>query len=310
MPNNCPPLAGVCLAPEARQAPAGVPADAAAVYVELISPLFLADSLLRFPDPDWQSTDANVLPPSAEALAITRARIAEFLRREEALILRKAPEVFSVGGEILDFIWAMLAQLPAWWADNDRAIACNSPDGQAQERLEGIRAKRAQECRRRLGEDPFQTLLSLVDRLRTSICQWSDETTVAPASPTPPTHRNQAAVEQGATQQPTDPGAAAVLTGEDKTILAVLSKAGRALFFSEIVREAANLVREKGGASARQAGLETLSETKVKERIPILEVQGLVSRPVGPKGKPTSRKGVGITDKGRLRLQNNSSLTR
>jgi hypothetical protein len=187
MSESCPRLGGIRLAPEVRQAPSGVPADAAAAYVQLISPILLADSLLTFPDPDWQSTDANVLPPSAEALAITRARAAEFLQRAEALLRRKAPEVLSVGEEILWFTWALLAQLPAWWTANDRAIAINSPDGQGEELLEKIRAKRAQECRRWLGEDPYQTLLSLVDRLRTAICKWADnKTTEAPAPVAPP----------------------------------------------------------------------------------------------------------------------------
>jgi len=100
------------------------------------------------------------------------------------------------------------------------------------------------------------------------------------------------------------------LTDEDKTILSVLYAAGRALIFSKICMEAAKLVREKGGASAREAGLVTLSETKVRERVPILESLGLVLRPQGPKGRPTSRKGIGITDKGRAWLENQSSLDR
>jgi hypothetical protein len=104
--------------------------------------------------------------------------------------------------------------------------------------------------------------------------------------------------------------ATAVLTSEDKTILVVLSEAGRALLYSEIVRESAKLVREKGGISARKSGLVTLSETKVGERAPILETQGLVSRPLGPQGNPTHRKGIGITDKGRAWLEINSKLVR
>jgi hypothetical protein len=106
------------------------------------------------------------------------------------------------------------------------------------------------------------------------------------------------------------PATAAVLIGEDVTILRVLSKAGRALRFSEICRESARLVREMGGATARETGVVTLSETKLKERVPILEEQQLVSRPTGPKGIPTMRKGVGITDIGRAWLQNNSPPSR
>jgi hypothetical protein len=89
-----------------------------------------------------------------------------------------------------------------------------------------------------------------------------------------------------------------ILTDADKTILRVLSDAGRALIYSAIVREAAQLVRAAGGPAARAAGLVTLGETKVRERVPILEAQGLVSRPVGPDGRPTRRKGVGITPRG------------
>jgi hypothetical protein len=97
--------------------------------------------------------------------------------------------------------------------------------------------------------------------------------------------------------------AAVVLTPEDKTLLAVLSEAARALHYAQIVREAARLVREKGGTSAGAAiGLMLLSETKIKERVPILEDLGLVSRPLGANGKLTKRKGIGITGKGLSRL--------
>jgi hypothetical protein len=89
-----------------------------------------------------------------------------------------------------------------------------------------------------------------------------------------------------------------VLTGADVTILRVLSGAGRALTYAAIVREAARLVRESGGGSARAVGLVTLGETTVSERVPILEGHGLLSRPRGAGGKPTSRKGVGITPRG------------
>jgi hypothetical protein len=106
------------------------------------------------------------------------------------------------------------------------------------------------------------------------------------------------------------PRATAVLEPEDKTILRVLSKAGHALTYSQIANEAANLVREsaqaKGGRATQGAGLMTLSETKIGERVPILQAQGLISRPMGRDGKPTSRKGVGITEKGAALLKDMS----
>jgi hypothetical protein len=100
----------------------------------------------------------------------------------------------------------------------------------------------------------------------------------------------------------------AVLTGEDRTIMVVLSRAGHALIISEIVREAAKQIRENV-VSARKEGLVTLSETKVRERVPILETHGLVTRPMGPKGK-TCRKGIGITTSGQTLLQNSSLSVR
>jgi hypothetical protein len=48
-----------------------------------------------------------------------------------------------------------------------------------------------------------------------------------------------------------------------------------------------------------------LSQTKIQERVPVLEQCGLVSRPLGRGGKPTARKGIGITDEGRNWLKSN-----
>jgi hypothetical protein len=112
---------------------------------------------------------------------------------------------------------------------------------------------------------------------------------------------SQLAVEQVITSD-VHTSAPSILTAEDKTILTVLAEAGRALLHSEIVREAARLVKDKRGTSARAMGLVTLSETKLGERVPILEEQGLLSRPPGAKGKPSQRKGIGITEKGRAQL--------
>jgi len=93
-----------------------------------------------------------------------------------------------------------------------------------------------------------------------------------------------------------------VLTAEDRTILTVLDGAGRALIYPRILHRAAQLFRDVGPAAARAAGFESLSETKLKERVPILERGGLVERPLGPKGMRTRRKGVAITDAGKARL--------
>jgi hypothetical protein len=101
-----------------------------------------------------------------------------------------------------------------------------------------------------------------------------------------------------------------VLTTEDKSILRVLADSGRALLYSEICRSATEMVRAMGGTTARNAGLVLISETKLKERVPLLERHGLVSRPLGQTGEPTSRKGIGITDEGRARLNGASSLAR
>jgi hypothetical protein len=102
----------------------------------------------------------------------------------------------------------------------------------------------------------------------------------------------------------------ALLTPEDKTILEVLLEAGLALTYSKICRAAADMVlaraREKGRDGAKKSDLVTLSETKVGERVPNLLAWGLIKRPLGPKGKPTSHKGVGITDSGRAKLENKS----
>jgi hypothetical protein len=91
------------------------------------------------------------------------------------------------------------------------------------------------------------------------------------------------------------------LVVEDKAILAVLSEAGHALTNTQIAQGAGQYLRTKGLAS----GMVRLSETKIRERVPILEERGLVSRPLGLGGKVTARKGVGITDKGRAWLKGN-----
>jgi hypothetical protein len=93
-----------------------------------------------------------------------------------------------------------------------------------------------------------------------------------------------------------------ILTDADRMILCVLSDAGRALPHAAVVQDAARLLGKIGGTAAREAGLILLSESKLTERIPLLEEWGLVCRPVGPGGKPTKRRGVGITEAGRKAL--------
>jgi hypothetical protein len=92
-----------------------------------------------------------------------------------------------------------------------------------------------------------------------------------------------------------------VLTPADVTILAVLARAACALKYSRIVQEAGRLVRSLGGQrAAAAAGLVTLGESTVAQRVAVLEGYGLVTRPPGADGKPSRRKGVGITEQGQL----------
>jgi hypothetical protein len=98
----------------------------------------------------------------------------------------------------------------------------------------------------------------------------------------------------------------AVLTAEDKAILTVLSLAGLALTFAQIAMDAAEIRRKQRDVP----GMMLLSERKIRERVPLLEERGLVSRPSGKDGKPTKRKGVGITAKGLAWLTNNSPAPR
>jgi hypothetical protein len=89
-----------------------------------------------------------------------------------------------------------------------------------------------------------------------------------------------------------------ILTDEDRTILTVLAKAGRALTYSKICMEASRIFIGQNGAAAREAGLKPVSETTVRNHVPILERLGLVKRPPGQDGSLSTRKGVGITDEG------------
>jgi hypothetical protein len=195
MPKNHFSVGRVRLSPEAGKAPAGVPAHVAAVYEQLVAPLLLAESQLAFPDPSWSTASRTELPPSAEALALARKRLAEFLGLQEARLRARSPEVFALGDEILRFTWALLAQLPAWSTAFDQTHVANAPGNTTQERakaarakLKDVRAMRAEECRKRLGPNPAETLVTLADGLRAAVCRWADnETTVTVEWSTPDT---------------------------------------------------------------------------------------------------------------------------
>src|SRR5262249_28749830 len=90
---------------------------------------------------------------------------------------------------------------------------------------------------------------------------------------------------------------AMVLTPVDITILTVLPRNGEARMYAEIEQEAHRVVLQK--RRAREATrLVFVSETALRERVPVLLEAELVARPVGQKGRPSARKGIGITSKG------------
>jgi DNA-binding HxlR family transcriptional regulator len=97
-------------------------------------------------------------------------------------------------------------------------------------------------------------------------------------------------------------GQGLVLIPADITILTVLEETTVALLYSEIVRRASNLSREKK-LKKEPTGCILVSESTLSERVPLLEEDGLVCRPKGRNGKPTKRKGIAITKKGREQLR-------
>ena len=114
----------------------------------------------------------------------------------------------------------------------------------------------------------------------------------------PPDQPVPVVVAQGALHESPPPPDFIILP-EDLTILCALHREGLAINVSLISVRAAQLLRDKSiGQILRAAGLGIVSETKVGERLPLLIKAGLVRRPDGPKGRPTQRKGVGITPKG------------
>jgi hypothetical protein len=89
----------------------------------------------------------------------------------------------------------------------------------------------------------------------------------------------------------------------DIAILTVLREAeGAGLQIMQIVQKANGLNREVRTAGKGRC-LEPLSETTVKGRIPLLEEARLVARPRHKDGRPTRKKGVGITALGRRLLK-------
>jgi hypothetical protein len=91
-----------------------------------------------------------------------------------------------------------------------------------------------------------------------------------------------------------------VPTKADLTILTVLAKVGgRALENSELIAEGIKLTRRPD----RRPDLDPVSETILRERLRLLIKGGYVARPLNAEGKPTRRKGVGITDPGRELLK-------
>jgi hypothetical protein len=116
------------------------------------------------------------LVPCAGALEEARRHVEKFLGQEEAQLRSKAPQVLEVANEILDYTKALVAELPANRALIEGAIRANSPPEQLQDRLRESRERLADKCRRYRGSDPVQTLLSLVDRLRSAISKWAADT--------------------------------------------------------------------------------------------------------------------------------------
>jgi hypothetical protein len=125
-----------------------------------------------------------------------------------------------------------------------------------------------------------------------------NEPAVAPTRPQLQPGTQAAAHSPDATASEQGQPPAFVPTPPDITILAVLPSSGEALTCAGIVQGAARALREKHKAR-EESRLISLSETVLAGRIPLLLDAGLVARPVGPNGKPTNRKGVGITAKGR-----------
>jgi hypothetical protein len=89
---------------------------------------------------------------------------------------------------------------------------------------------------------------------------------------------------------------------EDLVILEALAGVRGALTVMQVVQEAFAL-RQEAARAGREPARVTVGEGAVKARLRLLERAGLVARPVGGRGRPTRRKGVGITAAGRALLE-------
>ena len=92
---------------------------------------------------------------------------------------------------------------------------------------------------------------------------------------------------------------AEILTRADLSVLQVLADWGRALTQSEIVRKVAALCREGG----HKFGFVPVGQTTLSGRLKLLRAAGYVAAPTDAAGKPSTRKGIGITEEGRVALE-------
>jgi hypothetical protein len=84
------------------------------------------------------------------------------------------------------------------------------------------------------------------------------------------------------------PDPSVALTDEDRYLLTVLDASrGKALSFSKIATESVRMERED------RTKVRRLSDSTIRQRVPVLITQGLVVRPAG-----TKRQGISITDEG------------
>jgi hypothetical protein len=106
-----------------------------------------------------------------------------------------------------------------------------------------------------------------------------------------------------------------VLIPADITILTVLARAGRTLHYADIQTMAHKLCSEsnktEGKGSWESGQFVNVSDTVLRERVPLLLKHGLVARPVRTDGQPSQRMGIGITPDGmnRIGLRSKSEFT-
>jgi hypothetical protein len=123
-----------------------------------------------------------------------------------------------------------------------------------------------------------------------SAAKKTDESAGLPESKPYPVHVASMAPEVVEQLRPASPRVA--LTNEDRYILTVLdAHRGKALTFDQIARESVKM-EQKDRKKIRR-----LSDSMIRQRVPILLHSGLVARPPG-----TEKKGVSITDAGHQAL--------